>query len=152
MRRRGRRDDRQRDVAEQLILGVQPVESDCDTLLPGGIRAPCCPPSSIRLVGQLLPARGPVVRAVGRRDMCAEFGACAHQLHATPEEGTGRAQPSRLDGGVREQPATEEDRAVLRVALRGFRLAAVDGFHIQGLPQDEGHTLPSTPVSQPGPT
>jgi hypothetical protein len=58
---RGRLDNRQCNIPEPLIVVVKQGEVDRDTLLDGGITAPCRHAVSIPFVGQLLPNRRQIV-------------------------------------------------------------------------------------------
>src|SRR4029450_6919694 len=72
-------------------------------------------------------------------------------MHTAPQEVTGRPHRGGIDRGLWEHPASEEDGNFLRVNLIVFRLAAVDGFHIQGMPEDKRNAFARTEVGKPIP-
>jgi hypothetical protein len=147
----GRVDNGPRDIAAPLIIVVNQGEVDCDTLLHGGIREPFRHPVPVRLVGQLLPARGPVVLAVGLLDVREELGAVTCQLYAAPAPVAGGTHLGGIDVGRREHPATQQNGDVLGVDRVVFGLAAVDRFQIQRMPEDKGHLCLGAEVGKPGP-
>jgi hypothetical protein len=147
----GRVDNGPRDIAAPLIIVVNQGEVDCDTLLHGGIREPFRHPVPVRLVGQLLPARGPVVLAVGLLDVREELGAVTCQLYAAPAPVAGGTHLGGIDVGRREHPATQQNGDVLGVERVVFGLAAVDRLHRPRLPADQGHLCLGAEVGEPGP-
>jgi len=80
-----------------------------------------------------------------------EFGPLAHEVHPPAQEIAGGTHASRIDIGHRDHAAAEEDGDLVGVdpVILGF--AAVDGFHVQGVAEDEGNPLPRTQVSEPVP-
>jgi hypothetical protein len=56
-----------------------------------------------------------------------------------------------VDVGPGDHAAPEEHRDLLGVDLVVLGLAAVDGFHVQGMPQDERDALTGAEVGQPVP-
>jgi hypothetical protein len=84
-------------------------------------------------------------------DMRQEFGAFAHQMGATPEPVAGGAPLGRIDINLRSHSAPQERGHLLGIDLVMFGLAAVDGFHLEGVSQDEGNALLSTQVGEPIP-
>jgi hypothetical protein len=72
-------------------------------------------------------------------------------VRAAPEEVTGGAHGGGVHIGLREHTPTQQGSNFLRIDLIIFGLAAVNGFHVEGVPEDKGHTLVSTQVGQPVP-
>jgi hypothetical protein len=64
-------------------------------------------------------------------------------------EVAGRAHGSGLDLGVREQATAEQDGKLVRLDRIVFGCAAVNGFYIEGMPQDKGNALLGTEVDEP---
>src|SRR5262249_42354304 len=56
-----------------------------------------------------------------------------------------------IDIGLRKHASTEEHGNLVRLDLVIFGLAAVDGFHIEGVTEDEGNALRGAEVSEPVP-
>jgi len=57
----------------------------------------------------------------------------------------------RIGVGQREQSAAEQGRELAGVDLVGLGLAAVDGFHVEGVAEDEGDAFVLAQVGQPVP-
>jgi hypothetical protein len=123
-------------LAVWTIVNSTSRSSRCDTLLHGGLRKPIRHTLPVCLVGQLLPDLGQVVLAVGLLDVRKEFGAFTGQMEAAPEQVARYLHLGRIDLGLRKHLATQQHGDFLGVALVVFRLAAVDGFHIQCMPED----------------
>jgi len=145
----GRVHDRQRESGEESVVRGEQRKIDCDVLVPCGIVKAFCHPAPVGLVGHLLAHVGQVIRAGGLLDMRQKLCPCAPQGSAAPQEVTGGTPLSRLDVGLREQAAAQEGGNLWRLDLVICGLATVDGFHIQGVPEDEGNILWSAEVSEP---
>jgi hypothetical protein len=70
---------------------------------------------------------------------------------AAPEQVTGGTHFSGVNIGLREHTPAPQGGNFLRIDRIVFGLAAMDGFHVEGVTQDKGHTLCSTQVGQPVP-
>ncbi len=149
--RLGRCEDGQLHVAQPLVGVANQRAVDCDALVHRGIGKPLADAGAVGLIGNLLANRGQVVLAVGLLDMGESLGSCAHEVYPAPEEITGRAHLRGVDVGLREHAPTLEHRDVLGIDSVVFGFAAIDGFHGEGMTQDEGNTLPSAQVSEPVP-
>jgi len=147
----GRPEDGELHVAEQGVVVPQQGQSHLDAFLHRRSGAPLRDANTVGLLGNLLTKRGQVVLAVGVLDMGQSLGALAHQAYPAPEEITGRTHLSGRDVGLREHAPTQEHRDFLRIDTVVFGCAAVDGLHGEGMPEDDGKTLPSAQVSQPVP-
>src|SRR5262249_42544593 len=64
---------------------------------------------------------------------------------------TGGTPRRWIDGGVREHTAAQEGRHLVGIDLGMFGLAAVDGFHREGRPEDTGKALRGAEVREPVP-
>jgi len=53
--------------------------------------------------------------------------------------------------GLREHATAEQHRHLMRIDLVVFRLAAVNGLHVEGVSEHEGDALAGAQVRQPGP-
>jgi hypothetical protein len=108
-------------------------------------------PVTVGLVSDVF-ANGRQVRlAVGVLHMCQEFAALVRQRHAAPQEITGGAPLSRVDIGLREHAAAQQDSNLLRVDLVMFGLAALDGLHVEGMTEDERDLFVGAEVGEPVP-
>jgi hypothetical protein len=151
MVRLGRCEDSQLHVTEPVVVVPHQRQIACDALLHRGSGTPHGNAVAVGLRGQLFPDRGPVVLTVGLLDLGESLGAFAPEVYPAPEEITGRAPLGGVDRGLREQAPTQEPRDFLGIDSVVFGCAAMEGFHVEGMAEDEGHPLPSTQVSQPGP-
>ena len=73
-------------------------------------------------------------------------------MRTAPQEVTGGAHLSWINIGLWEHPPSEQGCNLLRIDLVVFGLAAVDGFHIKGMSQDERNALVRTEVGEPIPS
>jgi hypothetical protein len=83
---RGRVEDGQLHIAEQLVVVANQREVDCDTLLHGGRGKPPGHTVAVRLIGEFLANLGPVILAVRILHGREQLGPFAHQRHPTPEQ------------------------------------------------------------------
>src|SRR5215510_2011497 len=72
-------------------------------------------------------------------------------MDTASEEVAGRAHGSRIDIGLREHATAEQDGNLLGINLIVFGFAAVNGFHIKGMPQDKSEALLGAEVGEPIP-
>jgi hypothetical protein len=72
-------------------------------------------------------------------------------MHPAPEQVSGGTHLSRIDIGLREHAAAEQHRNFVRVDLIVLGLAPMNGFHVQGVAQDEGNPLLRAKVREPVP-
>ena len=121
------------EIAEPRVIVPKPRQVHFHALLPGGISAALGDTVAVRLVGQRLPNRGPVVLAVGVLDMGESRGTLAHAVHPAPEEIAGRPHLGGIDVGLREHAPTQEHHDFLGIDFVVFRFAAMDGFHVEGM-------------------
>jgi hypothetical protein len=145
-------EEREFEVFEPLILIGDQGQIDLDGLLHGASVKALGPPFPVGLIGNVLADLGSGIRAVGRLDLRQEVGALAPQMGATPEPVAGGAPLGRIDISWRYHPATQERGHLLGIDLVRFGLAAVDGFHLEGGSQDDGHAFWSTQVGEPLPS
>ena len=94
---------------------------------------------------------GQIVLAVGILHVGQEFGPFARQMHAAPQQVAGRPHLGRIDIGLREHTAAQQHGNLLGVDLVVFGLAAMDGFHIEGMTEDKGNPVLSTEIGKPVP-
>jgi len=83
--------------------------------------------------------------------MGQQCSALAHQGGAATSKVAGRTHRRWRDRGLRKQAATEEHSHFVRIDLVIFGLAAVDGFHREGVTEDDGNALRGAEVSEPVP-
>jgi hypothetical protein len=72
-------------------------------------------------------------------------------MPAASEPVAGGPHRRGIDIGLGEPPATEPHRNFLGIDFVVFGFAAVDGFPLQGMPEDKRHVFSCTPVGQPVP-
>lgn len=88
------------------------------------------------------------VRVLHVREAC---GACVCQRPTAPEQGTGGAHRGGRDVGLREQTAAEQGSNLGRVDRVMFGFAAMDGLHVERMPEDTRATCVGTQGGQPVP-
>ncbi len=144
-------DDGEFNVAQQLIVVGDEREIHFDALLHRRIGKALGDPVSVGFVGDLFADGREVILAVGILNMGQEFTACAGQVHASTQQVAGRAHLGRRDRGLREHPAAQQHGDFMGVDLVVFGLAAMDGLHGEGMPEDKRNTVFSTEVRKPVP-
>ena len=72
-------------------------------------------------------------------------------MTAAAEQVAGGAQLRRVDIGLREHPAPEQDRNLVGGNLVVLGLAPVNGFPIEGVAQDKGDAFLRAEIRQPLP-
>jgi hypothetical protein len=137
--------------AEELIVRGEQGQVDLDVLVDRRSGKAFGDALTMGLGGDLLANLGQVVWAVGMLDMGQKCSPFAPEVGAAPQAGTGGTQLSRRDGGLREQAAAQEGGKLLGIDLSMLGLAAMEGLHGEGVAQDKGKPLFSTPVGEPVP-
>jgi len=144
----GRLDDRECDVAQQCIVLGDERQVALDGLVHGRVVKALSAPLPVRVVSDFLADVGHVVGRVGIGPMREECCTLAHQRRAPPQEVTGGPHLGRRDRGLGEQPPSEQSGNLLGIALGVFGLAAMDGFHGEGVSQDKGDFLGSAEIGE----
>jgi hypothetical protein len=147
----GRVDEGSLQGVESLVVVSNEPEVDRKTLWHGRIGKPLRDASPVRLIRQLLAHLGQMVLAVGLLHRREPLGPFAREMQAAPEEITGRPHRGGIDIGLREHPATQQHGDLLGVARVVCGLAAVDRFHLQRVPEDNGHLCLGAEVGEPVP-
>jgi hypothetical protein len=143
--------DRQGQAAESLVVVGDPCSVDCEALLHSWVGPPLGHAKAVGLVGDVLAARGQVILAVGLLDRRQELSPWPHQMDAAPPQVAGGPHLSRIDIGLGAHATAEPDGNCVRSDLLVCGVAAVHGFHGEGLPQGKGNTFLRPEVSQPIP-
>jgi len=92
-----------------------------------------------------------VILASGVLDMSKELGSFSHEVISSSEEIPSGAHPGRIDIGLREHAASEQGSDLMGVNLIVFGFSTMDGFHVEGMTEDEGDVLVGAEVSDPVP-
>jgi hypothetical protein len=147
----GRVENGQLQLVQQAVSSVDPGEVHLDPLVRRRIGKPRGDPMAIGLIGDLLPDLRSIVLTIRSLDLREEFRSFAQEGHAASEQIPSGAPRRGIARGLREHAATQEHGDVLgsNVVVVGF--APRDGFHGEGLPEDEGKALPRAPVRKPRP-
>jgi hypothetical protein len=147
----GAPDDGEFQVGEELVVIGNQAQVDLDALLHSGISKTLGNAIAIGLVSDLLPNFGQVILAVGILDMSSELSAFAHQVDTASQQVAGGTHLSRIDIGLGEHATAQQCCNLLGIDRVVFGFAAVDGFHVEGVAQNEGNTLLDTEISEPVP-
>jgi len=92
-----------------------------------------------------------VVLAPGILYMGIEFCTFSHEMIPSPEQIPGCSHFGRVGIGHGDHASPEQDRDLVGIDLVVFGLAAVDGFHVQGVTEDKGDTMLFTEIGDPVP-
>ena len=95
--------------------------------------------------------RGQVVLVVGVGDVCEQLRARSHEVISTAHEISGCAHRLGIDIGLRQHPAAQQPRDLVRVDPVVLGFAAVDRTHVERVPQHEHDALARAQVRQPVP-
>jgi hypothetical protein len=139
-------------VTARVVVGPNQGQIDLDALLHRGLGKPLGNAGAVSFIDKLFPDLGQVGLTVGWLDRGESLCSFAPEVAPAPEEIPGRAHLGGVDLGLREQAPTQEHRDFLGIDSVVFGVAAMAGFHVEGMAEDEGKTLLRTQVSQPGPT
>ena len=144
-------DERQLQVGQPGVVGMDQREVDRKALLDGRLREALRHAGSVRLVCELLADRREVVLTSGMLAMSHERGPCAREMPPAPEQVSGGTPLSRIDSGLRAHAAAKQHRHLVGVDRRVLGLAPMKGVHVQGVAQDAGNPLLRAKVREPGP-
>jgi hypothetical protein len=84
-------------------------------------------------------------------DMGSELSTCAHAMDAASQQVAGGPHLGRIARGLGEHAPAQQHRNLMGIDLVVFGVAPMNGFQIEGMPQDEGNAVAGTEISQPGP-
>jgi hypothetical protein len=137
--------------AEEAIVIVEQSEVHLDTLAGGGIEKRLSHAGTIGFISNLLPNLGQIVLTVSALDVGQGSRPLSGEMHPAVEQVTGSPPLGGIDIGLGQHPTAQEESDLVRIELVVLGLAAVDGFHREGVTQDEGNALASAEVSEPVP-
>jgi hypothetical protein len=143
----------QLELANLGIVGVDESEVGLDAAFDGRIGEVVGDAElfAIASVGELFGEGWKVVLAGLILDVGDEKSALADQEATSAEQVAGLTHASGIDVGLGEVATAEESGDLVGVDLVVLGLAAVDGFHVQSVSQDEGDLLVFAEVGQPVP-
>lgn len=79
-------------------------------------------------------------------DMGDEFGPLAYQANAATHQIPGVAQRFGIDIGYGRHATAQQGGDLMGIDRIVFCLAAVNGFHVHGMTEDEGNVLVFAPI------
>jgi hypothetical protein len=144
-------EEREFDVTTQLLVVGDKRQIDLNALLHGWIGKAFGNPVAVGLVGDVFVNGREVILAVGMRDVRQEFSAFVRQMQAATHEITGSTHLNRIDRGLWEHTAAKQGGNLLGIDRVVFGLTAVDGFHREGMTEDERDAGIGAEVGEPGP-
>ena len=106
---------------------------------------------AMNFIGDLLAELGEVVLAVGVLDVAKEIGAFSHQVGTPAHEIPGGAHGSGIDVGLRDHACAKESADFLRIDSVVLGFTSMDGFHVEGVAEDEGDVFAIAEISEPVP-
>jgi len=126
------------------IIGLNDCKIGIDHFLNGGVLEAFYDAFSVPRFRDAAQEIGEVLLAAGILDMGIEFGPLSHEVIASSEKVPGCSHIGRVGVGHGDHASLEQDRDLVGIDLIVFCLAAVDGFHVQGMAKDEGDALLGT--------
>ena len=133
------------------VVSLNDCEIGVDHFLDRGVFEAFHDTFSVLGLGNAAQEIGEIVLAPGILDMGIELCPFSHEVIASSEQVSGCSHLGRVDIGHGDHATFEECSDFVRVDLVVFGFAAVDGFHVEGMAQDEGDALLSTEVGDPVP-
>jgi hypothetical protein len=111
----------------------------CESLAHAGIGKVLCHSLALGFVRQLLANLREIVRTRGILDVGSEFGALAHQVTAPAQAIPGGTHFGRIDIGLGQHPAPEQDGDRMGINLIVLGFTPMNGFPREGMAQDKGN-------------
>lgn len=100
--------------------------------------------------GQAAPGREATAAREGRGD-CKQCCAFSHHIGTTSQQVSGGTHGTGIDVGLRKHARARQQRELLGVDRVVFDLAAVEGAHVERVPEDERDVVVGAQVRQPVP-
>jgi hypothetical protein len=136
---------------QPLIVGGDARQVAGETLLSRGGSKTLGNARTVGRVGTLFAPGRQGLRAGGMLAVCQERGAWVGSRHPAAQQVAGGTPLGGRDRGVREHPAAQQCRHLVRIACVVFGLPAMDGLHIAGMPKDDREPCVGTEVGEPVP-
>ena len=108
-------------------------------------------PGAIGAIGEFSPEDGQVVLRARVLDVGQELAPLAHEVQAPTDQITRGPHRRRIDVGLRQHAAPQQDGDLVGINLVVLRLAAVDGLHRQRVAEHERDALRRADIGQPVP-
>jgi hypothetical protein len=140
------------DITKSLIGVCDERRIDFDTLLHRGVGKALGHALAVGRVGALFAKGRQVILTVGMLHMRQELGAFVCQMHPAPQQVAGGTHRGGIDIGWGEQTAAQQRRHLWRIDLVVCGLTAMDGLHLQGMPEDKRATSLGAEVGEPVPS
>ena len=147
----GKRYDIMLQLVQEAVIGLDDLKVDGNTLLDRGVVKALNDSFSVLGFGNTSEEVGQVILASGILDMSKELGSFSHEVISSSEEISGGSHSCGIDIGMREHTASEQGGDLMGVDLVVFGFSSVDGFHVEGMAEDEGDGLSRAEVSDPVP-
>ncbi len=147
----GMAQDFQFDLVEQVVVEADPFQIEGNVGLDAGIGEAFGNTFTVTPIGDLLSDVGKVVLVIRDLDVSQQFGPLAHQMHPAAEQVSSRTHAFRIDVSLRDHPASQQNGDLVAVNLVVLGLSAVNGFHVQGVTQNEGNIFSSAQIGKPVP-
>jgi hypothetical protein len=144
-------EDAEFHVAAPMVIVGNQGQVDFDPLLPGRSGKALSDAVAVRLIGDLLAHRGPVIRAVGLLAVGESRRPLAHQLPPPPEEISGRPPRGGRHLGGREHLTTAQDGNLVRVERVVCGLAPRERLPRARVAEPKRHPVARTAIGQPLP-
>jgi hypothetical protein len=133
------------------IIGRDHLQIHCHVLLHTGIIEPLCYPFSILGLGDAPERVRKIVLASGVLDVRKELCSLSHQMSASSQEISGGSHLGWIDISLGQCATSQEYGNFMGVDLVVFTLAAMNGFHIEGMAQNERNPFSGTKIGYPVP-
>jgi hypothetical protein len=139
------------ELREDGIVEIEKVQVELDTLLNAFIREELSDSFSLRFSADIIFDIRQVVLIGGVLDVSQKFGSFSGEIHSAAEQIAGRAHPWRVDVSHGEHASSDEHGDFLGVDSVVLCLSSVNGFHVEGVTENERNTFFLTQIGQPVP-
>ena len=138
-------------IFEEPVIIVDKVNIDLDAFFYAVIFEPFRDSGPVVLPAEIFDDGRQVVLRVGVFDMGQEFCPFSHEMIPSAHEVSSGPHFRRIDVGHGDHASSKQRCNFMRIdpVILGF--ASVDGFHVEGVSQDEGDIFFCTEISDPIP-
>ena len=139
------------ELREDGVVVIEEIKVNLDTLLDASVGKEFCDFFPFGLSTGSVFKVFDIVLIGGVLDVRQKLCPLSGEMHSSAKQITGGTHSWRIDIGHREHATSSEHGNLVGVNSVVFRLSAVDGFHVEGMAEDEFDTLISAQISDPVP-
>ena len=139
------------ELRKDRVVEVEKVQVNLNALLDAFVRKELSDSLTLRFSADIVFNVREVVLISRVLDVSKKFSSLSGEIHSAPEQITGGAHPGRVDVGHGEHSTSNEHSDLVGVDSVVLCLAAVNGFHVEGVTEDERDAFLFAQIGQPVP-